>query len=535
MSDKRARKKSHRLSVMLLKSSVSGCEDALKEEKHAKSLSLDIGGIPASLYYKQNPQNAPSWVKLFKQSVGDSLDELKNSGTLAALLLTCSKRIFALTFGYGRSLLKPDCYEENFGLKVVLNTVDPDKLRSVDAHTLDAVPVHQRSQASVETNLDNFGFNTEQDMIYGATGKSQNAFFGKNITGKDALTLSVPIELSDLPSLLAKLLEQFESNRYKEYFGWLDNLSEVRDREKLQKLDKALGEKIAQSDFNRTWLAVPDVLDWSDFRGFRYPGRRKDELIDDISWASYMDSLPGSDPITAETFRKHSVCCISESSEQVTHEWPLYRCIYCELELNKHCYALSNGKWYRVDADYLKQLESDCSLIPLSDLALPDYYEDASEGDYNERVYKREPDKFALMDKKNIHFGGGKSQIEFCDLYTAKKQLIHVKRYGGSSVLSHLFAQGIVSAELLLSDDNFRSKVNEKLPKSFQINNPPEASDFEVVYAIASRTTARSEMPAIPLFSKINLRNCYKRLRLMKVRASVCVIPVKSALAETDS
>jgi uncharacterized protein (TIGR04141 family) len=83
------------------------------------------------------------------------------------------KNVFALTFGYDRTTLNPECYEENFGLRVVLNTVDPEKLRSVDAQSLDAAPVYQRNQASVATSFGNFDLDIEQDIIYAATGISK--------------------------------------------------------------------------------------------------------------------------------------------------------------------------------------------------------------------------------------------------------------------------------------------------------------------------------------------------------------------------
>ena len=52
------------------------------------------------------------------------------------------------------------------------------------------------------------------------------------------------------------------------------------------------------------------------------------------------------------------------------------------------------------------------------------------------------------MDCKKIHNGGGHSQLEFCDLFSSGRDLIHVKRYGRSSApLSHLFAQGLDDAE----------------------------------------------------------------------------------------
>ena len=97
-----------------------------------------------------------------------------------------------------------------------------------------------------------------------------------------------------------------------------------------------------------------------------------------------------------------------------------------------------------------------------------------------------------------------------------------------ASVLSHLFAQGLVSARLLLSDGQFRDKVNDKLPLGHKIEAAdvkPMPSTYEVVYAIVSNNPAKFELP---LFSKINLRNCYKQLQMFGMKVSLAVIHAPS-------
>jgi uncharacterized protein (TIGR04141 family) len=176
----------------------------------------------------------------------------------------------------------------------------------------------------------------------------------------------------------------------------------------------------------------------------------------------------------------------------------------------------------------LKNLNESIKQIPVASLALPDY-EHKDEAAYNIAVCHGNPEYFVLMDKNNISYGGGHSKIEFCDIFSKDKHLVHVKRYGGSSVLSHLFAQGAVSAELLLSGSEFRKKINERLPDSHKIENvdtKPEAREFEVVYVIASNNSANAELP---LFSKINLRNCFKRLQTYGMKASLQYVQVKCA------
>ena len=155
-----------------------------------------------------------------------------------------------------------------------------------------------------------------------------------------------------------------------------------------------------------------------------------------------------------------------------------------------------------------------------------------SEDQYNKKVADSDTNRFVLMDKKNISYGGGSSRIELCDIYSNDKKLLHVKRYGGSSVLSHLFSQGLVSTQLILSDGNFRALVNKKLPNSHKLpakNEKPKANEFEVVYVIASNDKKTTALD-LPLFSKINLRSCYNRLQLMGVATSLCIVPVVNDL-----
>ena len=87
-----------------------------------------------------------------------------------------------------------------------------------------------------------------------------------------------------------------------------------------------------------------------------------------------------------------------------------------------------------------------------------------------------------------------------------------MKHYGGSSVLSHLFSQGVVSGELFLADAEFRKKVNTKLSSSHKFGNPsnqPTAKDYHVIFAIISMSPKKLDLP---FFSKVSLRNARRRL-----------------------
>ena len=146
---------------------------------------------------------------------------------------------------------------------------------------------------------------------------------------------------------------------------------------------------------------------------------------------------------------------------------------------------------------------------PKSRIDLPDCAVQ-SEGDYNRAVARER--SMCCLDNDPIVHGGGHSKIEFCDLLSRDKKIIHVKRYGNSSVLSHLFAQGVVSGELFISDPEFRAKLNDKLPPDLRLPDPqsrPAADQYEVVYGIVSKSQRPIELP---FFSKVSLINARRRL-----------------------
>ena len=135
------------------------------------------------------------------------------------------------------------------------------------------------------------------------------------------------------------------------------------------------------------------------------------------------------------------------------------------------------------------------------------------------------------MDRELIIHGGQNSKVEFCDIYSSiDKRLIHVKYDRGSSNLNHLFSQGYISAELLLFDEKFREKVYRKLNGLHNLNDlenfsqNPNANEYEVIFAIASTKKTRST--ELPLFSKISLRNVYKKLTKFGIRTSLEFIKV---------
>ena len=519
------------LTIFLIKEDKADVDSFVPKKGSLDCYTLQDGRtVIGDLYVKKSVPRPPGWGKLFKEYI-DPKNLGKASSTAAVFVLKVGGRWFAITFGQGRYLLKPECWEERFGLLVSLNSIGQNKIKSIDKRTFDALSTHSKIQSSQEAAPQEFGLDIEQDLVRAVTGSPTDDKLGHRLSGMDALRVCVSITLEQLPNLLARYQMQFRSNAYRKNFPWVDHISEVTRASKGEELDDVLVEHIRARNLDRCWMAVPEIVDWTSIDGFRYGWSTKNPKHHDIHLHEFLEEIRDPSSITIERFRQRQVYCIGDDDRQI-YQWSVYKCIYCEIDHGNDSYLLSGGKWYRVARDFVAEVNESFANIPRYPTVLPEY-DDGSEGEYNERVVKGDPEQYALMDKKLIPFGGGNNKFEFCDLYTRAKDIIHVKRYGGSSVFSHLFAQGTASAELFQTQPAIRDLVNQKLPPSHKLAESakrPNPGEYRVVFAVVSD----SEEPdlTVPFFSRLNLRSAVRRLDGYGYQVAITKISVSKNLSK---
>jgi uncharacterized protein (TIGR04141 family) len=505
--------KSRPLTVYLLKTSVQSIEDALEAsdelQRHAVRAPT---GTHAELFVTRTRSNPPRWVSFFDGRAEPDLVGLLSASSAGVLVMSAADRLFAIVFGHGRHLLRAGAWEESFGLRVTLNSLDPEKVRSLDRKTLEAVSRHTRDQASREIPIREFGLDIEKDLLNAAVGTPGDLTLGTRLAGADSLQATVKVDLDGLPALLERYVERWNATDYRERYPWVDNIAEVHDRSVMAMLDELLVERICSGTPDRVWLCVPEIIDWQDLGGFAMSTRRGRVLAPDIQLPMFLAHVEGQD-LTIESLRKKKVHCFDASGDSVKYSWPVLQCAYGEIEHDGHVYVLNGGKWYRVHPHFVETLNDDIKHIPVSGLPFPDYSH-ADEAAYNAAFVAGNRKGFALLDRAPLTYGGGHSSIEICDILGKDNCFIHVKRYGGSQVLSHLFAQGAVAGELFMTDENFRVAVNGRLPRAFKrtrSRDRPASGEWRVIYCIITRSN--EEQPTLPLFSRVNLRSAARRLR----------------------
>lgn len=480
----------------------------------------DQHGFEGILYIKITKEKRPYWAPLADAIVGRAIDQLSNKSSSAVLLIRVNSKVLAFTFGYGRFLLNIGYFEQDFGLRTALNTLNHQSLRSVELHTLEDQPIQKKSQATRDSDASVFGIDIFRDVLRAVTGSPRVGIGYKNISGGDAIySFGMEMLVEDIPKIAADLLGYYNLDLYKKSFSWVDNIRRVKDTASISALDDLLLAAVKRRDESIV-VTLPEIIEWDSVLGFSFT-RSKRDLSPTIDTGKYLENIVP-DSISVESIRRDRLYITDIHDNEFAHS--LYECLYFELDGRNSKKVIFGGNWYEIDKSFMNGIDATLALIELSDIPFPsiEVWDEGekkkieAEGDYNERVAVS-LDCY-LLDKKLVKCSKTTSPIELCDLLTKDKKLIHVKhRKGGSAGLSHLFAQGSVSAEVMLGDRAFRKearKVLRRISHSAHELIPIDglkSSDYEVVFLILGDTNL-SVKDNLPFFSKVNLTLVFENL-----------------------
>jgi uncharacterized protein (TIGR04141 family) len=458
----------------------------------------------------------------------------------------------ALTFGTGHHALNPDAFERGFGLRVVLNSVARSSLRNLDFATLDATTFLRRIQASRDADLQGFGIDTDRDLLTLAAGSPRDATFARSLAGRDALTLSTKTSPVDVLEKCKTALSLYRAEDYRKDFGFIDYVSPVRRRDLQDQLDAiafAELDTMVNGGSSDLHIALPDVLDPEEakeigyyglgFRSGAKPAHNQLAIEDyvaelrtgDFSQIADMSALRSS----------HEVRVIADGEGDKKRKRKIYDCFVFEVEHQGIVYVLFGGEWFAVDKAFHQSVE-----VGFAKLVSKPFI--ASTTAENERDFIAELDKqkdFLNLDQVKLNpTGMGGASIEPCDFLSMSRQFIHLKDGHGSAPISHLWNQGVVSAEAFVRDEKFRRDLraaaqdrqrkakkggfDKLLPDG---RSKPTPSDFTVVYGILRGRHKKTKKLGIPFFSKISLRAIADRIELMGYRVEVHLIEKTSRKA----
>lgn len=522
----------YNFTIFLMKENVDKFEQCIKKTKSVFYSDIKSEcALEGKIVISNSSSREPCW-KNFLQTI--SQKELKvenNVSNKAVMLVRIRERILALTFGYGRTLLREENIERNFGFITALNMLDPQKIRSINAVTVEDLVVHVQKQSSYSTGQEEFALDTINDIMMSVTGKAKDAEDAIKVSGKDSLSVTVGVKINKLKYKLEKYLIYYGNQNYKKMgFSWIDNIREIRDSALKEELDVELDKIIKEKDYDNLYISPPDTINWSDNKGFAFSGIRKsiekiENYKDDIEFKDYLDNVK-KDGHFLPKLKQHKLYGLS-SNDVPYVICNVFAALVAQVNYDSNTYILCNGRWFRIEKSFYNSVYDYVSQIPIATVDLPKCHNWECEGEYNERVAQSMPG-YILMDKKMVGVANGNRKIEACDIFTIDKQFIHVKNKCVSAQLSHLFAQGRVSAECFKGDKEFRKQVSEKISEVlnesvFDYTMKPADDEYEVVFAIIDEKVGKIE-DRLPFFSLVNLMTAHQHLDRMSINCSVIMI-----------
>lgn len=517
--------KSRNFSVYLLKREFNA-DNALKDENNLTRLTENDTNIPEGgvMYVGQSPIKQPWW----KEYWGIN-QELKQSSASAIVFLPVNDRWFAITFGSSYHNLKEKAYEYDFGIRTTLNSLDPEKIKSTDL-LIPETAKRQRIQIPNASNLTYFDFNKDESIVKRLTGavKEEYADLIRNATGSSNLRFATVCEPDELIGLCSRLLEIYSRTDYEESFPDLQNIIPVKDPDLIASLEAKLLEEY-QACSSYLMLAIPEIVDYTTNFKVKYRGAsRASEEYDDVFIGNYRNYLTerGVEIDNVELFNRHTLSVYDENGQQL-HSYSIYKSLLFDCQLNGKTYHLCEGSWYEINSDFIAKLKTELDPIFLDAHEVLCECNQKLEGDYNNDATNLASEELeaCCLDTKSISPRGERA-VEPCDIIALKGdsvELMHNKISTRSSLLSHLFNQGVNSAMLLLRSAEAKEKL-KGLVESESLKEHIDNDKYHVTYGIISNKRRDMKSDTLPIFSRISLLRCVRNLRLMRIPASVYLI-----------
>jgi uncharacterized protein (TIGR04141 family) len=483
-----------------------------------------------TLYTEDKFSGQSSWKSFINEGVKNPVFSLSSSISSALMFVPIDDKILVVSFGMAHSKLKENCFVKDFGLKVVLNSVEHNTIKSLDLKTHDEITVNKRVQTSKKADISAFGVDTERDMLKEITGTPIDVSFAKELTGKHALTISCDITPSEIASKCKEIYDAYTNRRYETHFKWIDNIRVIEDKDLINTLNNKLfvdlDDCVTNDNAIDLHLSPPDIINYSSFGTIIYKGFRSKKEFDILDVDNYISELKrfSVNLKNIQSIKNHRVAEKEDTS--VVDKWKIYDCFVYETEHDTKKYVLSDGQWYSIDKSLVEEVDNYIDSIPRG-ISLPDAKKTDNEEKYNVDLESSHSANLICFDKKLIKLTGWSSSIEPCDFFSKDLEFIHIKDNASSSKLSHLFNQGIVSAEAYLREKDFRKIFKDKA----RTINPTissllpdarlklERDKFKIVYAVM-RKPYRDGTYGLPFFSKVTLRNSAKRLEDLGYKVS---------------
>ncbi|MGV9308716.1 DUF6119 family protein [Nonomuraea sp. NPDC003727] len=444
----------------------------------------------------------------------------RRSGGL--LILAVDEVCYAICFGaHGRQLLLDEHKDPRFGLQFAVRAVDPYRVHGL-ARRFPAA--RGRSDLTfVPAGLPIFSFGVEPAEIVRRLGgvlERVNLTFsrdggGRNVRveGSSGLRLRLALAPDDLVADIRAIADVCARGLPHDLLEFVDNLRPVSDTKTSEQLGAALEDMLSAEDDRHLAPAVPSscLTQLGDTNSYavKISGTRI-RVHDHLGLEEILEPLrrhPAGSRVPALRKGRIQACASGDGKEPLGGAMAL-KWLEADCAIGSRRFHLLDGHWYEIGAAYLDGIRTHVTRVVSAapSLDLPAWRTGWKEEDYNSNVPKLR-DGYVCLDRKGVRNPLNRTNaIEICDLLGPDDELIHVKKASGSSPLSHLFYQALVSTQSLTAShevrEQFASLVAKHSPKR---NVPLDFQPKKVVLAVLLKNGERITADTLFPFSQITL------------------------------
>jgi len=518
------------------------------DERGAIPEFTEVAGMPAVWMGIQEGAKPAEWAADFAVTTGLGL-EYHEQHCGGVLLLGIDGETYALSYGNGHRLIPDELKDQRFGLSFLIRRLDSDQVRDLVRRRPNARGRTDSTVVAAGAPVWTLGVAENVEIIRRVGGRAKDlkiTFSSADdrpiiVEGSVGLRMRFGVEPDALIADIRECARVCRDEQPDPALEFIEYVQPVADADTKSLLDFELETLLASTVADggeRLLPVIPTaVLEYySAARSFTIRiGHARCGAVPSLELADIQRRTqlqPTGKRVS--TLRSGRVSLNADSvGDDVIAEARADRWLEANVSLGSRRFFLMDGEWFEVGADYVRaSREAIAGLFPSTPgVVLPRWSlsDHPTEYKYNWFVADRSIGEYLCLDKNPAVRNpmGARSALEICDLLGPEDELIHVKRAAGSAPLSHLFSQGLVSAQSLVAGPpSVRERFVETvkgLPYGRGLD--PDFRPRKVIYAIMLESGKELTPDTLFPFSQATLAHAARILGTLGIEVEVIGIP----------